>query len=247
MDFRNAYQDATRAAAYDQLEFPGTYHLAFRDLPELLQGLVPGRGAVDFGCGTGRSARFLKELGYEVTGLDIAEEMVAIARRRDPSGDYRVIADGDFSSVPAGTVDLVLSAFTFDNVLGRETKVRLFAGLRTLLAPRGRLINLVSTPEMYVHEWASFTTRDYPENRLAACGEVVRIVTTDHPDRRPVEDVLCTDEAYRAIYRAAGLEVVDVRRPLARGDEGVVWVSEREVAPWAIYVLKPGAASRSTR
>jgi len=237
MEFRNAYQDTTRAAAYDQLEFPGTYHLVLRDLPTLLQEDAAGRRAVDFGCGTGRTARFLKERGFEVFGVDIAEEMVAIARRRDPGGDYRVIADGDFSSVPAGTADLVLSAFTFDNIPGRDTKVRLFTGLRRLLSARGRLVNLVSTPEMYVHEWASFTTRDYPENRQARSGDIVRIVTTDHPDRRPVEDVLCSDKEYRAIYTAAGLGLLRTHRPIARGDEGIAWVSERDVAPWAIYVL----------
>jgi hypothetical protein len=31
--FANTYADPSRAAAYAGLAFPGTYHLAFRDLP----------------------------------------------------------------------------------------------------------------------------------------------------------------------------------------------------------------------
>ncbi len=239
MEFQIAYADATRAAAYDRLGFPGTYHLAFRDLPALLRAHVAGWRALDFGCGAGRSTRWLQGLGFVTVGVDIADEMVALACGHDPAGDYRVIADGDFAALPRAGFDLVLSAFTFDNVPTPERKTQLFNGLRGLLAPGGRLVNVVSTPEIYTHEWASFTTRDFPENRLARSGDVVRIVTTDHPDRRPVEDIVCPDADYREIWRQAGLAVAETRFPLARGDEPFPWVSETTVAPWAIYVLKP--------
>lgn len=245
MEFRNAYADATRAAAYDRLGFPGTYHLAFRDLPGLFREHVRGWRAVDFGCGTGRSSRYLQGLGFLTVGVDVAAEMVALARGHDPAGDYRVIADGDFSGLPAGGFDLVLSAFTFDNIPAPEQKVRLFRGLRDLLAPRGRLVNVVSTPEIYTHEWASFTTRDFPENRLARAGDVVRIITTDHPDRRPVEDIVWPDADYRETYRQAGLAPVVMHRPLAKGDEPIRWASETSVPPWAIYVLKPASGAGS--
>jgi SAM-dependent methyltransferase len=238
MEFRNTYEDACRAAAYDTLELGGTYHLAFRDLPAILAGHVRGDSAVDFGCGTGRSTRFLQRLGFETVGLDISPEMVALARERDPAADYRVIADGDFSSLPPGGFDLVLAAFTFDNIPGRERKVRILVGLRKLLGADGRLVVIVSTPEIYTHEWVTFSTRDFPENARARCGDVVRIVTTEYADSRPVDDILWPEEDYRAVFGAAGLEPERLERPLATGDEGVAWVSETTVAPWTIYVLR---------
>ncbi|HSN54632.1 MAG TPA: methyltransferase domain-containing protein [Candidatus Sulfomarinibacteraceae bacterium] len=239
MEFTNTYQDTRRAAAYDELGLGNTYDLVFRNLPAILAAHVHGTSAVDFGCGTGRSSRFLKSLGFTTVGIDISAEMVAIARERDPGGDYGVIDDGDFSSLPQNAFDLVLSAFTFDNVPRHERKVRLLCGLGGLLRPTGRLVNVVSTPDIYTHEWVTFSTRDYPENRTARCGDVVRIVTTDYSDARPVDDILWPDDAYRAVYAEAGLEVERVERPLAIGDEGVSWVSETEVAPWAIYLLRP--------
>ncbi len=36
-DFTNVYADPARAQAYAALEYPGTYYLAFRDLPGLLR------------------------------------------------------------------------------------------------------------------------------------------------------------------------------------------------------------------
>jgi 2-polyprenyl-3-methyl-5-hydroxy-6-metoxy-1,4-benzoquinol methylase len=76
MEFSNIYEDATRADAYSRLEFPGTYYLAFRDLPDIIAKHVNGRRALDFGCGSGRSARFLQKLGFQTVGIDMSEEMV---------------------------------------------------------------------------------------------------------------------------------------------------------------------------
>ena len=236
--FANVYEDRARAEAYAALDFPGTYYLAFRDLPEIIGAHVRGRRAFDFGCGTGRSTRFLHGLGFEAVGADISRAMLARARERDPAGTYHLLPGGDLGGMPSGAFDLVLSAFTFDNVPTLETKVALLAGLRRLLAPAGRIVNLVSNPEIYLHEWASFSTRDFPANREAKSGDRVRIVMLDVGDRRPVEDVVCTDADYRAAYARSGLTPIEVRRPLGRQDEGYAWVSETTVAPWAIYVLR---------
>lgn len=180
---------------------------------------------------------FLQSLGLRTVGIDISAEMVARARDRDPAGDYRVIADGDRATLSGERFDVVLAAFTFDNVPGFAHKRALFAGLRGLLAPGGILVNVVSTPEIYTHEWVTFTTRAFPGNRDALPGEVVRIVTTDCSDARPVDDVLWPHDCYRLVYQEAGLQVVTCETPLARGDEGITWASERTVAPWAIWVL----------
>lgn len=237
-DFVNCYADAERAEAYSKLEFARTYYLAYRDLPAIFHEHVAGRAAIDFGCGTGRSTRFLRKRRFDAVGIDISEQMIAKAREADPGGDYRLIKDGDFSQFDPSAYSLVLCAFTFDNIAGVGKKVALFRALRNLLDGKGRIVNLVSSPEIYVNEWASFSTRDFPENRFARSGDVVRIITTDYPDRRPVEDILCTDESYQEIYRKVGLQPVATYKPLATGSEPYEWVSETRIAPWIIYVLK---------
>jgi SAM-dependent methyltransferase len=239
--FQNVYDDDRRAKAYAKLEFPGTYHLAYRDLPEILSRHAHGTRALDFGCGTGRSTRFLRRLGYEVTGVDIAEQMLTRARELDPQEDYRLVRDGDLSALHETSYDVVLSAFTFDNVPTLEQKAALFRSLGGMLASGGRIVNVVSSPEIYWNEWASFSTKDFPENRAARSGDKVRIVMLDVEDRRPVEDILCTDEDYRDVYLRAGLETVATYRPLADASEPFAWVSETVKAPWVIYVLGKGA------
>ena len=240
--FSNVYADSERARAYAELEFPGTYYLAYRDLPAIIARHRSGSKALDFGCGTGRSTRFLKKLGFEVVGVDISEAMLERALQRDPGGDYRLVPDGDLSDLTGLKFDLVLSAFTFDNISTRRKKLSLLESLAGLLTRHGRIVNLVSSADIYVHEWASFSTRDFPENKNARSGDVVRIVMLDVDDNRPVEDVVFPDADYRRLYESAGLILAEVHKPLAGPADPGEWVSEVDIAPWVIYVLAPGDA-----
>jgi len=238
MSFVNAYANERRAASYARLTFPGTYYLAFRDLPEIIDSQrLTGRRALDFGCGAGRSTRFLTGCGFTVTGVDISSEMIAEARRLDPSGDYRLVGEGNLEALVAERFDLILSAFTFDNVPTSRLKIGISRQLAQRLEPSGRILHVVSSPAMYTHEWASFSTSPFPENRTARAGDVVRTVITDTDDPRPVDDVLCPDEEYRRIFRAARLVEIATYHPLGRPDEPCSWVSETRIAPWTIYVL----------
>jgi hypothetical protein len=66
----------------------------------------------------------------------------------------------------------------------------------------------------------------------------VKIVMTDVDDRRPVEDIIWMDDAYRDVYAQAGLRIVETLKPLAKASEPYPWVSETTIAPWVIYVLQ---------
>ena len=239
MSFVNAYADAFRAASYAELQFPGTYHLAFRDLPDLLGKPEAGARALDFGCGAGRSTRFLTALGFETEGVDIAETMLSQARIRDPQGSYHRVPDGDLSLLADHRYDRIVSAFTFDNVRA-ERKQALFHHLARLLKPGGRLLNLVSSEALYRMEWASFSTQSFPGNFVARSGDPVFTIMKDVPDARPVEDICCPEADYLSCYRRAGLQRCQVHRPLARMEEPFQWINELTVAPWRIDILESG-------
>jgi ubiquinone/menaquinone biosynthesis C-methylase UbiE len=237
MGFFNSYEDKIRAEAYSKLEFHNTYYLAYRDLPDILKKYVKGKKALDFGCGTGRSTRFLQKHGFETRGIDISDEMIQIAEKIDPDGNYQLIKDGDYGTFLPYSFDLVFSSFTFDNI-PMDKKQNIFSDLIRLLNKDGILINLVCSPEMYTNEWTSFSTKDFPENKFKKSGDIVQIITTDFEDSRPCYDVLCSDKDYKDLYLKSGLSLLKTFKPLANGDEQYNWVNETKIAPWTIYVLR---------
>lgn len=103
---------------------------------------LAGRRALDVGCGAGLLCEPLARLGAEVTGLDAAEENVAVARlHAEASGlsiDYRAEGIERFSGAPA---DLVTSLEVIEHVADPALFV---AGLERALAPGGLMI--LSTP-----------------------------------------------------------------------------------------------------
>jgi len=65
----------------------------------LFDHLEVGAGVrlLDIACGSGFAARLASRRGAQVAGLDAAENLVAIARARTPSADFRV---GDMFALP---------------------------------------------------------------------------------------------------------------------------------------------------
>lgn len=238
MTFTNVYEDEARAASYAGLAFPGTYYLAYRDLPRIIREHAKGATALDFGCGTGRSTRFVRDLNFDTAGVDISESMLKRALEADPGGKYYPVPDGDLSLLKDMRFDLITSIFTFDNINPPENKVSILRQMGALLNDGGIIVNLVSSPLIYTHEWVSFSTKDFPENRTAKSGDRVKIIMTDVPDRRPVVDIMCSGAEYGRIYKEAGLQVVETYSPLGRFDEDIEWINETRISPWVIDVLK---------
>jgi len=238
--FKNVYEDDIYSDAYSKLEFPNDYYLAYRDLPEIFSEHVTKTSgkAIDFGCGTGRSTRFLKKHGFDATGVDISKDMLDKARVIDPNGSYQLIKNSDFSNLEKDSYDLIISIFTFDNIPGVDNRANIMKGLKNLLNAEGTMILLDSTPELYVNEWASFSTKDFPQNKLAKSGDKVYDIITDVEDRRPCVDILWTDDDYKICFNTAKLNLVTTHNPLGKAEEPYNWINETKIAPWVIYVLK---------
>src|SRR5262245_10841441 len=66
---------------------------------------APGGLTLDVGCGEGRVARSLNELGHQVVGIDSSPALVAAAREADPGFDVQV-ADAAAMPFPDRHFDL---------------------------------------------------------------------------------------------------------------------------------------------
>lgn len=84
-----AWYETPRGRKYDALE---------KDLIARLLGPARGGRLLDIGCGTGHFTRWFRELGWEVWGLDLQEQM--LARARELSGNQIVYRRGDATELP---------------------------------------------------------------------------------------------------------------------------------------------------
>jgi SAM-dependent methyltransferase len=104
---------------------------------------------LDVGCGPGWMSEFLARCGYAVTGIDVSEDMVAIARERvaaigEVSAGIRPVAD--FHAVPV--LDLPWrsrfeAAVLYDTMHHFDDELETLRVIRGALAPGGRI---------YIHE-----------------------------------------------------------------------------------------------
>lgn len=107
-------------------------------------GLVDRRALVlDAGCGTGRVAIHLDELGFHPVGVDLDESMLAVARRGAPhlpwyQADLSRLTAGDLDG--AADFDLVVMAGNVVPLLAAGTLERTVAAVAELLAPCGLLV-----------------------------------------------------------------------------------------------------------
>ncbi len=95
-------------------------------------GLLPSHTIVDIGCGTGLASAPLIENGYNVTGVDPSEPMLAAARERYPEAKW---VRGVAEALPfnAGTFDVAMSGQAFHHA---DARVAL-AEVKRVLRPRG--------------------------------------------------------------------------------------------------------------
>jgi SAM-dependent methyltransferase len=104
--------------------------------------LVPPPARIlDAGCGTGRVAIRLAELGYDCVGIDVDEGMLAQARRGAPHLTWLLADLADLQAVgdPTG-FDLVVAAGNVIPLVAPGTEEAVVAGLARLLAPAGSLV-----------------------------------------------------------------------------------------------------------
>ena len=153
--------------------------------PKALRPLA-GRRALDVGCGAGLLAEPLARLGARVTGVDAAEENIAVARDHAAGSgltiDYRC---GEIGALGLSGFDLVTAMEVIEHVADKPAFLR---DVTARLAPDGLLV--MSTPNRtaasrvllvgaaeavgYVpkgtHHWEDFITPDEFEALLADAG-----------------------------------------------------------------------------
>jgi SAM-dependent methyltransferase len=114
--------------------------------PDEAARLFAGRRTiVDAGCGTGRHSAFLAERGFTVTGIDVSEAMIEVARARTDAADFEVADLREWR--PPADVDGVLCRGVLNDLTGDDDRQRAIDSLFSMLRDGGLLLLTVREVE----------------------------------------------------------------------------------------------------
>jgi len=93
------------------------------DVRRLLRPASAGQTLLDVGCGTGHWSAYFAELGYRVTGVDVAPTMIAVARSTVPGGTF-IVADAHDLPFDNGCFDVVAAMATLEFLPDQAAAIR---------------------------------------------------------------------------------------------------------------------------
>lgn len=138
------YYVAFARRGQDDSEFFATAADTVRDIESELNR-VPARlrghwKALEIGCGPGRLMRPLSRHFAEIHGVDVSDEMIALAREklRDVPNAYPQVSDGSrLTAFADNSIDFVYSYAVFQHIPSREVVLEYLREIRRVLKPGG--------------------------------------------------------------------------------------------------------------
>ena len=112
--------------------------------------LVPGETVLDVACGTGNLALPAAQFGADVTGIDIAPNLVDAARRASTDAEVDIRFDvgaAEFLPYPDGSFETVVSMF---GVMFSGRPEQALSELVRVTAPGGRIVLASWTPDSFI-------------------------------------------------------------------------------------------------
>jgi len=205
-------------------------------------GLAPGMRLLDIGCGWGGMVlHAAKEHGVQAVGVTLSKPQAELGRKRAADmglGDLVEIRHCDYRDIDDGPYDAISSIGMFEHV-GLTQLGEYFGRCRSLLAPRGRMVNHgISRPAHMptVHHTRfsrrglsrDFTERYvFPDGELHEIGDVVSAMQNSGFEARHMESLR---EHYALTLRAW------TRNLEANWDAAVAEAGAGRARVWRLYM-----------
>jgi ubiquinone/menaquinone biosynthesis C-methylase UbiE len=165
-----------------------------RELLDRFAQQTKGRGDVcDMGCGPGHVARYLRDAGASVFGLDLSPAMLEQARKLNPDIPFR---EGNMLAldIPDGALAGIAAFYAIVNI-PRRSQPLVFREFRRVLQPSQLLLLAFHTGNQVLHEdelWGQKISMDFflfPPAEIKLDLEVAGFTIEEVVEREPYPDV----------------------------------------------------------
>ena len=118
-DPKRVVEEGYDQVAYDYARLEETEWPRLRWLKKLLNQLDPGSSVLDLGCGSGEPADVEISKEHKLTGVDISQVQIKLARQNVPTG-YFLHGDAGSVEFAAASFDAVVSFYTLEHIPREE-------------------------------------------------------------------------------------------------------------------------------
>jgi len=192
---------------------------------------IMNKSILDYGCGSGTFCRFLSEKKAIVTGVDISENMIKVAKDTNTDGiNYFQITSGNLDFLPENTFDYVVSNFVFCTISTRQEIIKVMNSINRVLRKNGSLIIMnTNWDKSNGQEFISFKLR-YSKS-LFPGKPVTAVIKTEPPII--LKDYYWSKANYSELLTESGFEIRGISEPLAKGNH-IPWLAEKSYPPYHI-------------
>ncbi len=216
-------------------QFGTTDYIVTKTLPKLLDEHSRSLPTLDFGCGTGLSTRFLTKLGFKPVSVDISKEMLSIAKKNDPKGQYIHISPNEGLPFENTDFKLVVSIFVLFEIPTKSELTFIFNEINRILETGGYFVAITGSEDLYQRDWITLDNK-YPENKQVESGKVCKIKLKNID--LEIDDYFWTDEDYGSLAEKSGFVIEKKLFPCGSAEDGVEWQDELSHAPYVFYKFK---------
>jgi len=219
-------------------EIVGTGYLAYRDISKLIEKhstcSLPNLKVLDYGCGRGRSTRYLRSLGFKnIDAIDICADMIADAIKHDRNSSYKLVTP--FCDLPKkGNYDFILAQLVLVEISSAENLLQMLAEQFQSLKSGGILIHTTASEELLQHSWLTIATDPNqninPDN---GCAGKIRLLNRN----LSLDSWHWTEDCLVRYFRQSGFKLLDIHHPLGHRDDPYKWLSEYYISPYVTFVL----------
>lgn len=119
---------------------------------------------LDVACGYGKHAKFFADEGASVTGIDISEAMITLAKERAPNATFYTTPASDLSVLGTQKFDLIVAVFLFPNIKTVDEFYKCCCEMRAHLKPSGQLVIYDRHPFAFRQTDTELTKLNIPNN-----------------------------------------------------------------------------------
>jgi toxoflavin synthase len=210
------------------------WRLGYPVVTDLL-GNINGKSVLDYGCGTGTFSRFLQSKGASVTGVDVSENMIEVAKTSSSDAiAYYPIFSGGLDFLAGNKFDFVVSNFVLCTVPSRQEISMILDQIYRVLKKKGLFVFMNSN-------WDKSNGKEFISFKLDFCEDLVSghpitaIIKSDPPIL--LHDYFWSIEDYRKMLLKSGFRINVLREDIADSDD-VAWLEEKNYPPY--YVISAG-------